>query len=52
MFKKTKKHKIIFTSRIAETAITIDDIRIVVDPGEDYENVYDQQYKYTSMKLK
>lgn len=51
-FQSTKKHKIIFASRIAETAITIDDVRVVVDPGEDYELVYNQQFKFSSMKLR
>jgi HrpA-like RNA helicase len=51
-FNPTKKHKIIFASRIAETAITIDDVRVVVDPGEDYELVYNQKYKFSAMKLR
>lgn len=47
-----KQHKIIFASRIAETAITIDDVRIVIDPGEDIELIYDQKYKFSSMKIR
>ena len=51
-FMPCKQHKIIFASRIAETAITIDGVRVVVDPGEDIELIYDQRYKFSSMKIR
>ena len=35
VFEPTGKHKFIFASRIAETAITIDGVRVVIDPGQD-----------------
>lgn len=41
----------IFTTRIAETSITIDGVKVVIDPGMDREMVYDQKSKITSMKL-
>lgn len=51
VFEDVGRHKFIFASRIAETAITIDGVRVVIDPGLDIELVYDQKYKVSSMKL-
>lgn len=36
---------------MAETAITIDGVTVVVDPGEDMKKVYDQTQKISSMRL-
>lgn len=36
---------------MAETAITIDGVTVVVDPGEDMKKVFDQNFKISSMKL-
>jgi HrpA-like RNA helicase len=44
--------KFIFASRIAETAITIDNVKVVIDPGQDRENVYDQKKKISSFQMK
>ena len=41
----------ISASRIAETAITIDGVTVVIDPGEDRELIYDQKNKISTMKL-
>jgi len=35
VFEELGKHKIIFANRIAETAITIDGVKVVIDPGND-----------------
>ena len=35
VFSPCNQYKIIFASRIAETSITIDGIKVVIDPGED-----------------
>ena len=51
VFKQTTKNKIIFASRIAETSITIDGIKVVIDPGFDREMIYDQKNKISSMKI-
>ena len=51
-FLPCKQHKFIFASRVAETAITIDDVRVVIDPGEDITLIYDQRYKFSSMKIR
>lgn len=42
VFSETGKYKLIFASRIAETSITIEGVRVVIDPGLDYELIYDQ----------
>ena len=51
VFDQVGKHKIIFANRVAETAITIDGVKVVIDPGNDIETYYDQQYKYSCMRL-
>ena len=51
VFEELGKHKIIFANRIAETAITIDGVKVVIDPGNDVQLVYDQKFKYSSMKM-
>jgi HrpA-like RNA helicase len=51
-FAPTNEYKLIFSSRVAETSITIDGVKVVIDPGEDREMVYDQKTKVTSLKLK
>lgn len=51
VFEPTGNHKFIFASRIAETAITIDGVRVVIDPGQDIELIYDQKHKISTMKL-
>lgn len=35
VFLQTKEYKIIFASRIAETSITINGVKVVIDPGFD-----------------
>lgn len=42
----------IFATKIAETSITIDGIKVVIDPGVDKELVYDQRTKISSYQLK
>ena len=42
-------NKFIFASRIAETAITIDGVKVVIDPGQDIETVYDQKHKISTI---
>ncbi len=51
VFLATKEHKIIFASRIAETSITINGVKVVIDPGVDRELVYDQRFRVSSRKL-
>ncbi len=52
VFKQSKQYKLIFATRIAETSITINGIRVVIDPGYDREMIYDQKSKISSMQLK
>jgi HrpA-like RNA helicase len=52
VFAETREYKLIFCSRIAETSVTIDGVKVVIDPGEDREMVYDQKTKVTALKLK
>lgn len=51
IFLQTKEHKLIFASRIAETSITINGVKVVVDPGLDREEIYDQKNRVSSRKL-
>jgi ATP-dependent RNA helicase DHX8/PRP22 len=51
VFYETKEYKIIFASRIAETSITINGVKVVIDPGVDRELVYDQRYRVSSRRL-
>jgi HrpA-like RNA helicase len=51
IFMRTKEYKLIFASRIAETSITINGVKVVVDPGFDREQVYDQKNRVSSRKL-
>jgi HrpA-like RNA helicase len=41
----------VFCSRIAETAITIDKVKVVIDVGFDREVVYDQKKRISSFEL-
>lgn len=41
MFKESSIPKLIFATRIAETSITINDVDIVIDIGQDRYQVYD-----------
>jgi HrpA-like RNA helicase len=50
--KSSKKQKIIFSTRIAETSVTIDQVKVVIDPGSDRINVYDQKNKISSFVLR
>lgn len=52
VFSHSKEFKFIFASRIAETSITIDGVKVVIDPGEDREMVFDQKTKISSLQLK
>lgn len=45
------KIKLVFSSRIAETAITIDKVKVVIDLGQDREMVYDQVKRISSFQL-
>lgn len=45
------KYKIIFCTRIAETAITINQIKVVIDPGQDRLRCYDQCRRVSSFQL-
>ncbi|CAK69027.1 unnamed protein product (macronuclear) [Paramecium tetraurelia] len=43
VFQETKKIKIIFSTRVAETALTINDVSVVIDIGVDRFSEYDQK---------
>lgn len=45
VFEETNKIKIILATRIAETAITIPNVRVVIDIGFDKETIYDPSKK-------
>jgi HrpA-like RNA helicase len=45
------KFKFIFATRIAETAVTIDKVKVVIDIGYDRETVYDQKKKISSFDV-
>ena len=51
IFKKDSTRKLFFASKIAETAITIDDIGVVIDLGLDTEFIYDRQFKISTLKI-
>ncbi|CAD8146502.1 unnamed protein product [Paramecium octaurelia] len=43
VFQETRKIKIIFSTRVAETALTINDVSVVIDIGVDRFSEYDQK---------
>lgn len=52
VFQESKRTKIIFSTRIAETSITINGVKVVIDPGIDREMVFDQASRISSMQIK
>ena len=47
---KNMQSKIILSTNIAETSVTIDDVRIVIDTGRLREKIYDPHLKLTYLK--
>ena len=47
---KPGEHKIILSTNIAETSVTIDDVAVVIDSGKLKEKVYDPHVKLAYLK--
>ena len=47
---KSGEHKIILSTNIAETSVTIDDVAVVIDSGKLKEKVYDPHVKLAYLK--
>ena len=47
---KPGEHKIILSTNIAETSVTIDDVAVVIDSGRLKEKVYDPHVKLAYLK--
>lgn len=52
VFSDIGKKKLIFCSRIAETSLTINGVKLVIDIGEDLESVYIPEKRLTVRKLR